>query len=169
MINSMGLVTPLLEVVRFAHFSVKEYLIFGRSKVFTTSPILSHEYIGDFCVSMLLQYDRFQDEITDDFRHQSPLFEYAAHSWFLHIKQLEDDHALPAGLSYRSCQLLDRRPGYGNYHTWIKAYDSILLDVDRISRRLFGSTMCLPVLLSCCVRLASATHYFIQTGVDINE
>lgn len=74
--------------VRFAHFSVKEYLLSfrvseGKAKAFHLDTQSSHQQIGLSCLSVLLH----NDEMTEE--QQPPLVQYAAEYWFVHLQRLK--------------------------------------------------------------------------------
>ncbi|KAL8835098.1 MAG: hypothetical protein Q9170_003454 [Blastenia crenularia] len=76
------------KVVRFAHFSVKEYLLSarvleGKAKTYYLDDQTSHQQIGQSCLSILLQ----NGQIYND--QHSPLVQYAAQYWFQHLRKFE--------------------------------------------------------------------------------
>ena len=73
-------------VVRFAHFSVQEYLMSGRAGSFSISPKLADTYVGESCVSYLLHMDHpnHSEQCLDG----NPLLQYAAQYWFGHVRRI---------------------------------------------------------------------------------
>lgn len=74
--------------VRFAHFSVKEYLlssrtIEGKTEAFHLDMQSSHQQMGLSCLSVLLQTDEMYEE------SQLPLVQYAAEYWFEHLQRFK--------------------------------------------------------------------------------
>lgn len=152
-------------VVGFAHFSVKEYLVSGRSAIFTMSPIQSHQFIADCYVSMLLCFDqlKLEQEGLDnhDLVEDNQLLPYAAESWSFHIRQLQE------GPLIRSYRLIDRVPGSDNIHPW--------MEISHPTRYIFcliysqpGKSLP-PLFYSAHLGLVDATHHFIQAGSEVNE
>ncbi|KAK3690297.1 hypothetical protein B0T22DRAFT_441706 [Podospora appendiculata] len=81
------------EAVQFPHFSVKEYLMSGRSTLFQTMTDLvpdPDEYIGDCCVSSLISLDQtgFSGDIVSCIE-KNPILRYAAKHWPTHVKRAE--------------------------------------------------------------------------------
>ena len=78
------------EVLRLAHFSVKEYLVSdrirnGRASMYTIAPNSANELIAQTCLAYLLQFG------TVDCPEQStigdyPLAGYASHFWLEHVR-----------------------------------------------------------------------------------
>lgn len=163
----------MIPIVRFAHFSVKEYLVSGRSKLFTGQPMPSRLHIGDCCISMLLLIENVRIQDLDVHFRKNNLLRYAASSWFLHIQELEEGDPLPAELSARVYQLLDRGPGSANSHTWTTLYDPVM---GRYARQLESKdfellplTTLPPLSFSGCLGLVGATHHFIKAGSVVDE
>lgn len=163
----------IAQSVRFAHFSVKEYLTSGRSKIFTGLPVPSHEYLGNCCISMLLPIDhvRLPSEEMKDFWKDQYLLCYAAGSWFVHIKHLEALGRLPGELSSGVCKLLDRGPGIENYHAWMSIHDPLtdFLTPKHSQVMELRTSLFSPLFCACCLGLVSETHRYIKAGSDINE
>lgn len=161
--------------VRFAHFSIKEYLASGGSEVFTGMAIPSHEYIADCCVSMLVPIDQLKLDQLDvkGLLDKNQLLIYAAKSWAFHIRQLEGHNQLPSRLSARVYKLLDRGLGSVNFHPWMEIHDPVIVCYWH-NRSLYALTdraksIFPPLFYSAYLGLVDATHHFIKAGSDINE
>lgn len=76
-------------VVRFAHFSVLEYLLSRRAGPFSISADSSHDYIGGCCVSYLLQFNGPLFKASTPSSVDFPLLEYAANRWQHHVRTAE--------------------------------------------------------------------------------
>lgn len=77
------------QVVRFAHFSVIEYLLSerisqGPAASFAIDRAVSQSQIGRCCLSVLLQNDKKIDQLPDP--RNLPLLSYAAEHWFMHLR-----------------------------------------------------------------------------------
>ena len=76
------------QIVRFAHFSVKEYLLSDRIKCsaaakFAVDPSIAHYQIAECCLLTLLKNGR--DPLRASTWEQLPLIRYAAEYWFKHV------------------------------------------------------------------------------------
>ncbi|KAL9598537.1 MAG: hypothetical protein Q9219_004439 [cf. Caloplaca sp. 3 TL-2023] len=76
------------KVVRFAHFSVKEYLLSsrildGKTKRYHLDAQKSQQQIGQSCLSVLLQNDKIGED------QNLPLIKYAAENWVQHFRRSE--------------------------------------------------------------------------------
>jgi hypothetical protein len=72
-------------VVRFAHFSVQEYLLSERAKRFNVSLISSENHVMGSC----LQYLQYLETLDDPTLKECPLFAYAARNWSEHCHDRE--------------------------------------------------------------------------------
>lgn len=163
----------VVQYVRFAHFSVKEYLTSRRSKVFTGWPVPSHKYIGNCCISMLLPIYHLQlqpEEMVELCRDQY-LFLYAAGSWMFHIKQLEALDKVPQELSSAVTKLLDRGTGIENYHSWMSIHSPTTRRSMFQRPQVWDLTASSlpPLFYACCLGLVGETHRCIKAGSDINQ
>ena len=94
--------------VRFAHFSVKEYLKSSRiqkgdARFYSIREVQAHTAIAETCITYLLQFDQLNLPSKEDFK-KFPLADYAAEFWAKHTKVSEDETrmALPMGLEMLS-------------------------------------------------------------------
>ena len=81
------------DVLRLAHFSVKEYLVSdrlrgGRARLYAIIERDAHETIAETCLAYLLHFKtgNFPDDLTIP---NYPLAEYAAYHWLDHIRPLK--------------------------------------------------------------------------------
>lgn len=166
-----------IQFVYFAHFSVKEYLISGRSKVFTGLPSPSHEFIGHCCISTLLPIDhvRLPQRMFKNLMRGQYLLLYAAMSWAFHIKQLEAHNKVPGKLSHDVCKLLDCGSDTENYHMWMRLYNKALRQSDPYSllapQNFREGELLLdqpPLFYACRLGLVGEIYRCIKAGGDIN-
>ena len=75
------------DVVRFAHFSVLEYLTSDRAGQFRISDKSSNEHISKCCFSYLLQ--TCQLDVSAQSLEDYPLLRYCAEYWFKHFQKQE--------------------------------------------------------------------------------
>lgn len=78
--------------VRFAHFSVQEYLLSDRSGPYSLQADSSHAYIAGSCISYLhfVEQDCNPKDEVDDSSY--PLFNYAARCWPTHVSRADGRH-----------------------------------------------------------------------------
>lgn len=108
------------KVVRFAHFSVKEYLLSprilkGKAKNYHMNTQTSQQQIGQSCLSALLQNGNIDGD------QQSSLVEYAAQYWFHHLRQLQS--CIDDTSSFQN--LVDKlfMDSLGAFRRWLLVYD----------------------------------------------
>jgi hypothetical protein len=86
------MVQPDLEVVQFAHFSVKEYFMLERAKArpkvsrFSFSSVTAHREISETCLIYLLDFSRGKRLNRIDFQ-VFPLLAYTARYWLEHWRR----------------------------------------------------------------------------------
>lgn len=85
-----------VEVVVFAHATVKEYLVsedIRNSSVskFWLPKSLSQELISEACLAYILQFDK-ETSLHDNTFNEWPLAQYAAHHWPLHARTIQPEH-----------------------------------------------------------------------------
>ncbi|KAL8942148.1 MAG: hypothetical protein Q9216_001833 [Gyalolechia sp. 2 TL-2023] len=154
------------KVVRFAHFSVKEYLLSSRvleskANMYHLSTRRSHEQIGRSCLAALLQNDKMDDD------HPSPLVAYAAQYWFQHFRKFEacaNDMSSFRGLVER---LFAGSPSA--FRNWLLAYDiNIRRAHDSSSLRRAQNYFPSPLYYASFLGLEDAVRVLLDSGVDIN-
>ena len=114
--------TTTKELVRLAHFSVKEYLVSdriqaGEAKQYSILEIYANMSIVKICLAYLLQFDR-SDSLGSETVKDFPLARYAAQYWTQHARVAGKDassiHPLIMEL------FLSKRNAYIN---WIRLFD----------------------------------------------
>ncbi|KAI4225662.1 MAG: hypothetical protein L6R36_003742 [Xanthoria steineri] len=152
--------------VRFAHFSVKEYLLSsraleGNAKAFHIDPESSHRQIGQSCLSILVQ----NDENSQD--PNPPLARYAAEFWFVHFRKFGScahDTSVFRPLLER---LFVSSPGA--FQNWLLCYD---VNIRRghglpvMARRLDSAPG--PIYYAAFLGLEEPTQLLLASGVDPN-
>lgn len=125
------------QVVRFAHFSVKEYLISrriteGPAARFSLSASLAHDQIARCCLSVVLQNNKRNSRVLDP--TVLPLLRYAAEYWFKHVQNSsfpnDREEAIASliaslfwgsGTTFRNCLSIydvNLRRGNVRFHRW---------------------------------------------------
>lgn len=154
------------QFVRFAHFSVKEYLLSSRvlkgdAEAFHVDTESSHQEIGQSCLSILLQ----NDENSQD--QHPPLVRYAAEFWFEHFRKFEScthDTSVFRTLLER---LFVSSPGA--FQKWLLWYD---VNIGRghglpvMARRLDSAPG--PLYYAAFLGLEEPLRLLLTSGVDMN-
>ncbi|KIW29891.1 uncharacterized protein PV07_05677 [Cladophialophora immunda] len=177
-----------VKVVRFAHFSVLEYLTSGRSGSFSVSATEAHSYIGECSISVLRKLDQpsrsdeDEDEVaeentdedvpngveqhTDDGRDEdaggSPLAKYAAEHWYEHVREVEKVNDGLSEISDSTYRFLGETSPRC-FLRWLQLYDP------RTGIDLQGKGECFPLYYSSLLGLINATRRLIESGADVNE
>ena len=107
-------------VVRFAHFTVKEFLMSRRfaerrdniSRRYYISMSRAHTSVAQACLGMLLHFDK---NITSWSLQQFPFAEYAAEHWFEHARSEGVSQHVMEGMK----QLFDRMKPHLSIWLWI--------------------------------------------------
>jgi hypothetical protein len=83
-----------VEVIKLAHFSVKEYLLSerilrGPASKFAASTIVTHRFIAESCVQYILYYCGSDSKaLTSEDLVSFPLLQYACQFWYVHVKSI---------------------------------------------------------------------------------
>lgn len=154
------------KVVRFAHFSVKEYLLSSRvleskAKMYHLGARISQRQIGKSCLSVLLQNDKIIKN------QHSPLVRYAAQYWFQHLRKFQ-----ACANDVSSFKDLVERLFTGSptvFRNWLLVYDV------NVPRALISSSMGWslsnfpsPLYYASFLGLEDAVRLLLDSGVDIN-
>ncbi|KAL9029455.1 MAG: hypothetical protein Q9196_002298 [Gyalolechia fulgens] len=150
------------KVVRFAHFSVKEYLLSPRVlKTYHMDTRTSQQQIGQSCLSALLQ----NDEVDAD--QQSPLVKYAAQYWFQHLRNFQ-----ACANDTSSFKVLVERLFAGSpnaFRNWLLVYDvNIRRAHDSSSRGRKLSEFPTPLYYASFLGLEDAVRVLLISGMEIN-
>ncbi|KAI9706362.1 MAG: hypothetical protein M1836_003367 [Candelina mexicana] len=106
--------------LRFAHFSVKEYLVSDRIRTgpvaaFALTDTEAHQFIGTACVSYFLLLNH-HDSISEDTLRSAPMLQYSAEHWPKHIRNVELE---AADTKLLILKLLNPSAGYA-YANWLR-------------------------------------------------
>jgi hypothetical protein len=112
------------DVVRFAHFSVQEYLTSDRSASFSISATSAHSYIGESCLSCLLQLDVLGLQLLEQELDYNPLLSYSAEHWFRHVKKVEGEADTVNSVLDRSYKLFSEN-STRCFLKWLRVYDPV--------------------------------------------
>ncbi|KAA6412672.1 MAG: hypothetical protein FRX48_03664 [Lasallia pustulata] len=102
------LVNPI-QIVRLAHFSVKEYLVSKRIRDqaaatarYAIQEIQANQFIAAACLAYLLQFNQ-HDSLTSQTLEDFPLARYAAMYWLRHTRKVDKDLGPTEMLSQEFC------------------------------------------------------------------
>ncbi|KAK1754032.1 hypothetical protein QBC47DRAFT_414936 [Echria macrotheca] len=149
-------------VVRFAHFSVQEYLVSGRSEMFSSWCPSPHGYIADCCISSLcrLELETSADQALAD----NALIRYAAGNWNKHLSHVEG----PLALINKAILLLSNSPSY--FHRELGIYRT-LRNITRLyshNAEKTGKDMVSPLVCACYLGIGSVVKQLVQNGADVD-
>lgn len=154
------------KVVRFAHFSVKEYLLSsrvleGKARNYHMNAQSSQRQIGQSCLSALLQ----NDGVNED--QPSPLAKYAAQYWFQHFRKLQactDDAS--------NFQHLVEELFLGSRNTfrhWLLVYDvNIRRGHDSSSVRRHYNKFPAPLYYASFLGLGDTVRLLLDSGANVD-
>ncbi|KAI4114105.1 MAG: hypothetical protein LQ345_005057, partial [Seirophora villosa] len=151
--------------VRFAHFSVKEYLLSSRvlegtAKTFHMNTQHSHQQIGRSCLSILLQ----NDEISKS--QHLPLVKYAAQFWVKHLCKYESDAKSTAAFKPLIEKLFGDSPKA--FQNWLFVYDVNIGQGHDAASSQRPSSPPSPLYYAAFLGLEHAIRMLLKSGVDIN-
>lgn len=151
--------------VRFAHFSVKEYLLSSRvlegtAKTFHMVTNHSHQQIGRSCLSILLQ----NDEISK--LQHLPLVKYAAQFWVKHLCKYESDAKNTAAFKPLIEKLVGDSPKA--FQNWLFVYDVNIGQGHDAASSQRPSSPPSPLYYAAFLGLEHAIRMLLKSGVDIN-
>ena len=153
--------------LRFAHFSVREYLESSRThdgpnKKYAIQKIRSNTFIAESCIVYLSHLDVSQKRTDDDdddddesLRKEYPLADYAASNWIVHAERAEEGGNIIA-LSKAFFREVDRLPRW-------KIGDSTISSLCLDSQGKY-----LPLLHASLHNVPKITSAFILEGADVN-
>ena len=152
--------------VRFAHFSVKEYLLSarildGNAKVFHLDTQSSHQQIGLSCLSVLLQNDGILEG------QHPPLVQYAAEYWFEHLERFRSCSNSTATFKTLLERLFVNSPNA--FQNWLLVYDVNIRrghDSPTMAQRLNSPPN--PLYYAALLGLEDAVRQLLTSGADIN-
>lgn len=159
------------QTVRFAHASVREYLLSndimqGPASSFSMQPKLCHQQVSQCCLSILLRNNTKHQDKSD--LEAMPLLKYAAEFWFQHVNESSDivDGALDTSQGSITedyiCRLFNTTVTI--YQNWLTVYDP---NIRRGSNRLRGSGPS-PLYYVALLGLLGPTRTLLDLGYDVN-
>jgi len=158
----------VIEELKLAHFSVKEYLISDRmrnSKAsrYSLTDYSAHDYIARTCLVYLLHFDE-PTSLTLDNIHEFPLVEYAARYWTQHVKEVEKEtHEYKAqGLCMKLLSLQ-----HTAYFIWLRLLYSSKPWEEYCTIAVPESVLP-PLYFSSLNGLTVSTKILLEAGADVN-
>jgi ankyrin repeat protein len=154
------------ETVSFAHFSVKEYLISGRigkgpASSFSVSASAAHAFIGQTCLSYLLNFDK-KDSLPANPLDAFPLVEYSARHWPYHVRFAERHPAYSEETIILTLKLF--RPKDHVFLNWLRVSNP-----DKLKRFDNSPRIAPPLYYASILQLPIAVKALIEGGADVNE
>ena len=163
--------SEIRQVVRFAHASVREYLLsdhimHGSAAIFSLSVNKVHDNLSQCCLSVLLRNDSKRQVESDP--EVVPLLKYAAEFWFEHARGYGDDN----GKCPQNDDLLTKQFAIRLFHAsvavfqnWLTVYDP---NIKRGANRLRGSGPS-PLYYAALLGLMEPTQALLDFGYDVNS
>ena len=158
------------QIVRFAHASVREYLLSdhitqGLAASFLIPEKQSHEHVSQCCLSVLLR-NNAKHQLPPD-PEAMPLLRYAAEFWFQHAKEMGSvadgtityDDLITEDYANRLCIT-----SVTIFQNWLTIYDP---NIKRGSNRLRGSGPS-PLYYAALLGLVESTRELLDLGYDVN-
>lgn len=156
--------------VRFAHFSVKEYIVSERlrnshASKFWVSGITSHINISNFCLSYLLLLGQY-DSLSEDILAGYPLHEYSARYWYTHVKIIENDALNTTETMSLLLRLLDPSEEFA-FINWLRIYDpDVYFGEKNLGKEFYQVAS--PLYYAALVGLLEATKILLQNQAEVN-
>jgi ankyrin repeat protein len=154
------------QTMRFAHYSVQEFLLSGRGNHFTISIANSRNHTMGCCI-VYLQYIK---TIPDPKPDHLPLLQYVAQYWFEHLKAVENVNSNVVDLAYGLFE--DNFPMHAP--KWLQIYEpctaspethlSLLSSKIRVTLSYPG-----PLFYAVQHGLFHAVRRLLERGVSVNE
>lgn len=154
--------TSTKDIMIFSHYSIQEYLLSGRSEAFSSWSRSAHRYIGDCCLSSLLQLT--EPELTAQAVEDNPILSYASEHWYTHASKVEDHTDKALLLSHMHVLFDKEKPMFYNWlrlreprqHYWYR-YKKAAQD--------FSS----PLFYASHLGFYDVAAKLIEAGADVNE
>ena len=158
------------QVVRFAHASVREYLLSdhvakGSAASFALSEKASHEQITKCCLSVLLRNNMKHKILPDP--DVMPLLRYAAEYWFQHVQErsnVEHRAMTQEDLNVEDLVIKLFDTSITVFRNWLAIYDP---NTGRGSNGPIGSGPS-PIYYAALLGLCTTTRRLLNLGYNIN-
>ncbi|KZP13299.1 ankyrin, partial [Athelia psychrophila] len=163
------------EVIKLAHFSVKEYLISehifsGAAANFHTDEQLSHSVIAQTSLAYLFHFDK-STSLSEDTLPSFPLAQYAAEYWITHFHSAGFDYGNDGALQQLSVQLFDPSSSYV-MRNWLCLYDPEWpqrgVEFFNLKLNKFITPIS-PVHYACRIGVTAAVANLIKNGADFSH
>ncbi|KAF7977922.1 hypothetical protein HWV62_1979 [Athelia sp. TMB] len=165
-----GFVTETGDIVKLAHFSVKEFLMSGNPKAavvafFDINERACHSVIAQTCLAYLLNFDK-KGSISEQNISSFPLAMYAAEYWVPHLLTAEDDTPPLHNMLLRLFSL----PRSDALVNWVQMWD---IDEKHFWRqtifRKADGKIAQPIYYACSVGQIKIVEHLLRDGADPNE
>lgn len=164
-------ITQDCQVVRFAHFSVKEYLTSrriaeGPAAGFSLSASLAHDQIARCCLSVVLQNNKRNSQVLDP--TVLPLLRYAAEYWSQHVQKSSFPNDREGAIASLISSLFG---GSGTtFRNWLSIYDENLKRGNikfHCWRPPHGFDLS-PLYYACLLGLLQPAQFLLDRGLNVN-
>ncbi|KAF4626579.1 hypothetical protein G7Y89_g11575 [Cudoniella acicularis] len=152
------------DMVRFAHFSVQEYLMSDRSGSFSISDKSAHSYIAESCISYFLQMDQL--DLSEQCLDDNPLLRYSAEHWFTHVQKIESDEDTASSVLERTYKFLTQ-DSLNGYLNWLRIRDPGVINPSYKFQSPI-SNFPPPLYYASFLGFLDATQRLLKTGADVN-
>ncbi|SLM40588.1 P-loop containing nucleoside triphosphate hydrolase, partial [Lasallia pustulata] len=164
------LVNPI-QVVRLAHFSVKEYLVSKRIRDqaaatarYAIQEIQANQSIAAACLAYLLQFNQ-HDSLTSQTLEDFPLARYAAEYWLQHTREVDKDLGPIEMLSQEFC--LVHREAFIN---WYRLDDPDQSEPSeqgfKLNRKI--ARIATPLYYGSLAGVTELVQLLLKNGADVN-
>ncbi|SLM33828.1 P-loop containing nucleoside triphosphate hydrolase [Lasallia pustulata] len=164
------LVNPI-QVVRLAHFSVKEYLVSERIRDqaaatarYAIQEIQANQSIAAACLAYLLQFNQ-HDSLTSQILEDFPLASYAAEYWLGHTREVGKDLGPIEMLSQEFC--LVHREAFINWYRLDDPEDSELSQ-QRFELNREIARIATPLYYGLLAGVTELVQLLLKNGADVN-
>lgn len=155
------------EMIRLAHFSVKEYLIsdrirFGPASIFVTVDKVANQFLAESCLHYISHYSLSRSKAwsrkdLDIF----PLLYYACYFWKDHIKAIQDTSSIKS--TDLVCSLLDSVTWRS---AWLHVHNPLTPCINPFQHRI---DLASSLYYASTMGLYSISKALIDSGADVNE
>jgi ankyrin repeat protein len=150
------------DIMIFSHYSIQEYLLSGRSEAFSSWSRSAHRYIGDCCLSSLLQLT--EPDLTAQDVKENPILNYASEYWYTHARKV-DNHADRALLLDHMHILFDKdKPMFYN---WLRLHEPRTYYWHRYGEG--AETFSSPLFYASYLGFYDVAVRLIEAGANVNE
>ena len=150
------------DIMIFSHYSIQEYLLSGRSEAFSSWSRSAHRYIGDCCLSSLLQLS--EPELTAQSVEDNPILSYASEHWHTHASKVDDDSDKALLLDQMHVLFDKDKP---IFHNWLRIHEPRGYHWYRYEEP--AQNFSSPLFYASHLGFYDVAVALIEAGADVNE